>query len=318
MTEFDFDATVVGAGAVGLACGRALAKRGLTVLVLEREPHIGQGVSSRNSEVIHGGLYYPAGSLKARFCVEGRRALYDYCDVHKIEYRKCGKLVVATQADEVGLIEAIFERATQNGVENLQHLSGEQARALEPELNAHAAILSPESGLFASHDYMLALQGEIEDAGGSVVVSTPFERAEPLSGGGFSIMAGGEGGAVLTTRLLVTAPGLQSQGVAAMIDGFPADHNSRRPFWQGRLFPADWQGPVRPADLSAADRRRAGHPLSQGPGWSGRVRTRSGVCRNRGLFRRSGAGRRLCHLHPPLLAGPARRGVDARLRRHPA
>jgi L-2-hydroxyglutarate oxidase LhgO len=236
MTEFDFDATVVGAGAVGLACGRALAKRGLTVLVLEKEGHIGQGVSSRNSEVIHGGLYYPTGSLKARFCVEGRRALYGYLESHKIDYRKCGKLVVATQEDEVGHIEQIFEQATTNGIEGLEHLTGAQTRAMEPALNAHAAILSPESGLFASHDYMLALQGEIEDAGGSVVLSTPFERAEPLTGGGFTITAGGEGGATLTTRLLITAPGLQAQHVAALIDGFPADHIPAGHFGKGVYF----------------------------------------------------------------------------------
>ena len=204
--SFDFDATVVGAGAVGLACGRALAKRGLTVLVLEQAPHIGQGVSSRNSEVIHGGLYYPTGSLKAQFCVAGRRALYDFLESRKVDYRKCGKLVVATQEDEVARIEAIFQQATINGVEGLEHLSGAQAQALEPGLNAHAAILSPESGVFDSHGYMSALEGEIEDAGGSVVVSTPFERAEPLPDGGFRITAGGEGGATLTTRLLVTAP----------------------------------------------------------------------------------------------------------------
>ncbi|HEX8469782.1 MAG TPA: NAD(P)/FAD-dependent oxidoreductase [Brevundimonas sp.] len=236
MTEFDFDATVVGAGAVGLACGRALAKRGLTVLVLEKEGHIGQGVSSRNSEVIQGGLYYPTGSLKARFCVEGRRALYGYLESHKIDYRKCGKLVVATQEDEVGHIEQIFEQATTNGIEGLEHLTGAQTRAMEPALNAHAAILSPESGLFASHDYMLALQGEIEDAGGSVVLSTPFERAEPLTGGGFTITAGGEGGATLTTRLLITAPGLQAQHVAALIDGFPADHIPAGHFGKGVYF----------------------------------------------------------------------------------
>lgn len=236
MTEFDFDAVVVGAGAVGLACGRALSKRGLTVLVLEKEPHIGQGVSSRNSEVIHGGLYYPTGSLKARFCVQGRRALYAYLDSRKIDYRKCGKLVVATREDEVAHIEAIYDQAVTNGVEGLEHLTGEQARALEPALNAHAAILSPESGLFASHDYMLALEGEIEDAGGSVVVSTPFERAEPLAGGGFTITAGGEGGATLTTRLLVTAPGLGAQDVAARIEGFPADRIPAGHFGKGVYF----------------------------------------------------------------------------------
>lgn len=234
--SFDFDATVVGAGAVGLACGWALAARGLSVLVLESEPDIGQGVSSRNSEVIHGGLYYPTGSLKARFCVQGRRALYGFLDSHKVDYRRCGKLVVATEEAEVARIEAIFDQATANEVERLEHLTGAQARALEPGLNAHAAILSPESGVFDSHGYMLALQGEIEDAGGSVVVSTPFERAEPLPGGGFRITAGGEGGAVLTTRLLVTAPGLQAQTVAGHIEDYPADRIPVRRLGKGVYF----------------------------------------------------------------------------------
>ena len=234
--SFDFDATVVGAGAVGLACGRALAKRGLSVLVLEKEPHIGQGVSSRNSEVIHGGLYYPTGSLKARLCVEGRRALYAFLDSHKVDYRKCGKLVVATDDTEVERIEAIFVQATANGVEGLEHLTGARARALEPGLNAHAAILSPESGVFDSHGYMLALEGEIGAAGGSVVLSTPFERAEHLPDGGFRITAGGEGGATLTTRLLVTAPGLASQGVAARIEGYPAGGIPSGHFGKGVYF----------------------------------------------------------------------------------
>ena len=253
---FDFDATVVGAGAVGLACGQALARRGLSVLVLEKEPHIGQGVSSRNSEVIHGGLYYPTGSLKAKFCVEGRRALYDFLTSHKIEHWKCGKLVVATEEAEVARIEAIFAQATTNDVEGLEHLTGAQARALEPELNAHAAILSPESGVFASHDYMLALQGEIEDAGGSVVVSTPFERAEPLSGGGFRITAGGEGGAVLTTRLLVTAPGLSAQAVAARIDTYPASDIPARHLGKGIYFrltgPAPFNRLIYPPPIAGA------------------------------------------------------------------
>lgn len=234
--SFDFDAVVVGAGAVGLACGRALSKRGLTVLVLEKEGHIGQGVSSRNSEVIHGGLYYPTGSLKAQFCVAGRRALYDFLASHKVDHWKCGKLVVATQESEVDRIETIFEQATANGVEGLEHLTGAQARALEPELNAHAAILSPESGLFDSHGYMLALQGEIEDAGGSVVVSAPFEGADPLTGGRFNVRVGGEGAMTVTSRLLVTAPGLSSQTVAASIAGYPAIDIPARHLGKGVYF----------------------------------------------------------------------------------
>ena len=256
MTTFDFDAVVVGAGAVGLACGRALSKRGLVVLVLEKEGHIGQGVSSRNSEVIHGGLYYPTGSLKAKFCVEGRRALYDFLESHKIDYRKCGKLVVATREDEVAHIEAIFEQAVTNGVEGLEHLTGAQARALEPALNAHAAVLSPESGLFASHDYMLALEGEIEDAGGSVVLSTPFERAEALAGGGFSVTAGGEAGATVTTRLLVTAPGLSAQEVAGRIEGFPTDRIPAGHFGKGVYFrlmgPAPFDRLIYPPPIAGA------------------------------------------------------------------
>lgn len=234
--SFDFDATVVGAGAVGLACGRALSKRGLTVLVLEKEPHIGQGVSSRNSEVIHAGLYYPTGSLKAKFCVEGRRLLYDFLESHKVDHWKCGKLVVATEEAEVPRIEAILEQGRINGVEGLELLSGEQARALEPQLNAIAAILSPESGLFDSHGYMLALEGEIEAADGSVVTAAPFEGAEPLAGGGFTIHVGGEGAMSVTSRLLVTAAGLSAQKVAASIEGYPADLIPAGYFGKGVYF----------------------------------------------------------------------------------
>ena len=233
---FDFDATVVGAGAVGLACGRALATRGLSVLVLEMEPAIGQGVSSRNSEVIHAGLYYPTGSLKARFCVAGRRALYDYLETRKVAYRKCGKLVVATEAAEVQRLDAIQAQAETNGVEGVTRLSGAEAAALEPGLKVAEALRSPESGLFDSHGYMLALQGEIEDAGGSVVVSTPFERAEPLPGGGFRVWAGGEAGAALTTRLLVLAPGLGAQAAAARVDGYPAAQIPERHLGKGVYF----------------------------------------------------------------------------------
>jgi L-2-hydroxyglutarate oxidase LhgO len=233
---FDFDATVVGAGAVGLATGRALAMRGLSVLVMEQAAHIGQGVSSRNSEVIHAGLYYPTGSLKARFCVQGRRLLYAYLDAHGIDYRRCGKLVVATSEAEVPRMEALFNQATINEVENIEHLTGAQARALEPGLNAHAALLSPESGVFASHDYMSSLQGEIEDGGGAVALLTPFEGASPLPGGGFTVRAGGAEPTTLTTRLLVTAPGLEAQAVAARIEGFPADQIPVRHLGKGIYF----------------------------------------------------------------------------------
>ncbi|HYE46800.1 MAG TPA: NAD(P)/FAD-dependent oxidoreductase [Caulobacter sp.] len=236
MSEFDFDAVVVGAGAVGLACGHALSQRGLTVAVLEKEAAIGQGVSSRNSEVIHGGLYYPTGSLKARLCVQGRRLLYAFLDKHHVDYRRCGKLVVATEPEDVARLDAIFEQANINEVEEMARLTGEEARALEPGLRCEAALLSPHSGVFDSHGYMLALQGEIEAAGGAVVVSTPFEGASPLASGGFRVKAGGAEATELTCRLLVAAPGLSAQAVASSIAGFPGRQIPKGHFGKGVYF----------------------------------------------------------------------------------
>ncbi|HEY8003119.1 MAG TPA: NAD(P)/FAD-dependent oxidoreductase [Phenylobacterium sp.] len=236
MAEFDFDAVVVGAGAVGLACAYALAKRGLVVAVLEQEAAIGQGVSSRNSEVIHGGLYYPTGSLKARLCVTGRRALYAFLESHHVDFDRCGKLVVATNPDEVGKLEEIYAQAVTNHVEGIEHLTQAQAQALEPELNCVAALISPQSGIFDSHGYMLALQGEIEAAGGAVVLSTPFEGATALGGGGFRVRAGGEAPTELSCRYLVTAPGLSAQHVAGEIEGFPAARIPEGHYGKGMYF----------------------------------------------------------------------------------
>jgi L-2-hydroxyglutarate oxidase LhgO len=246
MAEFDFDAAVVGAGAVGLACGYALARRGLGVVVLEKEKAIGQGVSSRNSEVIHGGLYYPTDSLKARLCVAGRRALYPFLDAHGVAYRRCGKLVVATDAAEVGRLEAIGAQARANGVEGLAVLTGAQAMAMAPGLRAAAALHSPQSGVFDSHGYMLSLRGEIEDLGGAVVVATPFEGAAPRRGGGFEVRAGGEAPTSLTVRLLVCAAGLGAQAAAARIEGFPAETIPALQYGKGVYFRLTGAAPFEP------------------------------------------------------------------------
>ena len=219
---FDFDACVIGAGAVGLATAYALGKRGLSVVVLEREAAIGQGVSSRNSEVIHGGLYYEPGSLKARLCVDGRRRLYAFLEQHAVAFDRCGKLVVATRPEEEAELDALHERAVENGVEGVRRLTAAEAKALEPQLECLSAIHSPESGVFDSHGYMLALQGEIEGANGAVALHAPFERAAPVEGG-FRVEAGGEQPATLHARRLVVAGGLGAQAAAARIEGFPAD-----------------------------------------------------------------------------------------------
>ena len=243
MSAFDFDAVVVGAGAVGLACGYALAARGQSTVVLEAGPRIGEGVSARNSEVVHGGLYYPTGSLKARLCVQGRRALYAFLEAHGVAFDRCGKLVVFNGPDELGRLDGILAQAQTNDVEGMALLSAAQAHALEPDLKCDAALISPESGVFDSHGYMLALQGEIESRRGAVALSTPFEGAEPLAGGGWRVRAGGSEPTVLTAARLVTAPGLDAQAVAARISGFAATSIPEAHYGKGVYFRLSGRAP---------------------------------------------------------------------------
>ncbi|MBN8608017.1 MAG: NAD(P)/FAD-dependent oxidoreductase [Caulobacterales bacterium] len=231
----DFDTVVVGAGAVGLACGYALARRGQNVLVLEREAHIGAGVSSRNSEVIHAGLHYATGSLKARLCVDGRRALYDFLETHNVAYDKCGKLIVATEESEIPALEKLARQAEINSVEGVRWLSGAEALALEPQLRAVAALESRESGVFDAHGYMEALEGEIEARGGAVVLSAPFEGAT-RGGDGFVVRVGGETPTEISTKALVIAAGLGAQACAAMVDAFPASRIPALHFGKGNYF----------------------------------------------------------------------------------
>ncbi len=243
MVEFDADALVVGAGAVGLATGYALARRGLAPIVIEATTTIGHGVSSRNSEVVHGGLYYPTGSLKARLCVAGRRALYAFCESHGVPYDRCGKIVVATENSHIERLEGIFKQAQENDVEGMAEITAAQAKAMEPELYAVAALHSPQSGILDSHSYMVALQGEIEDVGGAVVLTTPFEGAEPLPGGGFRVRTGGDDPGTLTVRYLVTAAGLSASKVAGLIDGFPAEDIPPIHFGKGNYFVLQGKAP---------------------------------------------------------------------------
>ena len=243
MADFDFDALVVGAGAVGLACGYALTRRGLTVAVLEQDVAIGQGVSSRNSEVIHGGLYYPTGSLKARLCVQGRRMLYPFLEARGVAFDRCGKLVVANGDDELARLEPILAQAKTNDVEGMERLSRRQALALEPDLACDGALISPQSGVFDSHGYMLALQGEIEAGGGAVVISTPFEGAEALAGGCWRVHAGGAEPVALNVRLLVSAPGLSAQDVAGRIEGLAPAAIPKGHYGKGRYFRLQGKAP---------------------------------------------------------------------------
>ncbi|QGZ95354.1 NAD(P)/FAD-dependent oxidoreductase [Terricaulis silvestris] len=231
----DFDVTIVGAGAVGLACAYALARRGQSVVVLERENRIGAGVSSRNSEVIHAGLHYATGSLKARLCVEGRRALYPFLDAHSVAYDKCGKLIVATEDAEIPALEGLLQQGEINSVEGMRRIEGAEARALEPQLRAVAAIESVESGLMDAHGYMLALEGEIEARGGAIALNAPFLGASPGTDG-YSVRVGGEAATTISTGQLIIAAGLGAQTCARGVENFPAARIPKLYLGKGSYF----------------------------------------------------------------------------------
>ncbi len=237
-------AIVIGAGVIGLAAGRALARAGHEVIIAEAATAIGTVTSSRNSEVIHAGMYYPAGSVRAALCVEGRRALVEYCDAHGVAYALCGKLIVAVTGPEIAQIEAIQQRGTGNGVEELTLIDGERARVLEPNLACVAALLSPQTGVLDSHAYMIALQGDFEDAGGVVAFATPFLGAEPSSGV-WQVRFGGQEPMTLPAEILVNAAGLSTWDVARAITGFPPAQIPARVFAKGNYFALAAKAPFR-------------------------------------------------------------------------
>ena len=216
------DCVVIGAGVIGLAVARRLARAGREVIVLEAAEGIGTVTSSRNSEVIHAGIYYRAGSLMARMCVSGKHALYRYCEDHGIPHRNCGKLIVATTPKETEKLQSIRAHAETNGVLDLELLSGQAARALEPALNCEAALLSPSTGIIDSHAYMLALRGDAEERGAAFAFYTPLERAR-ADGGRIELEAGGEAPMTLSCDLLINAAGLDAPAVARHIEGMPIE-----------------------------------------------------------------------------------------------
>jgi L-2-hydroxyglutarate oxidase LhgO len=226
---------VIGAGVVGLAVARTAALAGHDVIVAEATSGIGNGVSSRNSEVIHGGMYYPAGSLRALHCTRGRRMLYDFCAAHGVPHRKCGKLIVATSAAEAEKIAAIQHQGRINGVEGLELIGGNAARDLEPALACIAAVHSPQTGIIDSHGFMLALEGELEDRGGMIAFATTIERLTPAAHGWTVRFAGKEAG-TLDVDALVNSAGLGAQALARATDGYPAARVPRLVLAKGNYF----------------------------------------------------------------------------------
>jgi L-2-hydroxyglutarate oxidase LhgO len=210
----DVETIVIGAGVVGLAVARALAMAGHEVMVLEQHELIGSETSSRNSEVIHAGIYYPPGSLRARLCVRGKELLYHLCKENGVAYARCGKLLVATHESQLPKLAAIRETAARNGVTDLEPIGGNAARDLEPELACVAALISPSTGIVDSHGLMLALEGHIEAHGGSVVLRCPVERIERDTAGHFRLTTGGDSPGAITSKNLVNSAGLHASRLA--------------------------------------------------------------------------------------------------------
>jgi L-2-hydroxyglutarate oxidase LhgO len=234
------DCVVIGAGVVGLAVARALALAGREVVVLEAAHAIGTGTSSRNSEVIHAGIYYAAGSLKARLCVEGRHLLYAFCAERGIGHKRCGKLIVATDESQVPLLNGILQKAALNGVDDLVLLTRDEAQLREPQLNCVAAIHSPSTGIVDSHALMLTLHGDLENAGGLVVLNSAVAHAQ-CAQAAIELIA--VDGTRLNARTVVNAAGLLAPSLAKRFAGLPATHTPEALFAKGNYFTLSGRAP---------------------------------------------------------------------------
>jgi len=226
---------VIGAGVIGLAVARAAALAGHDVIVAEQADAIGTGISSRNSEVIHAGMYYPTGSLRAQLCPRGNVMLYEFCETHGVSHRRCGKLIVATNAAEAARIEAIQAQGKINGVEGLEMIGGNAARDLEPDLSCIAALVSPATGIIDGHAYMLALQGDLEVHGGVIAFETPVERLSPALHG-WRVHFGGRDPGHLDVDAVINCAGLSAQKVARAIEGYPQTRIPKQVLARGNYF----------------------------------------------------------------------------------
>jgi L-2-hydroxyglutarate oxidase LhgO len=238
----EVECVVVGAGVVGLAVARALALAGREVIILDAAEGIGTETSSRNSEVIHAGIYYPAGSFMARFCVAGRKALYAYCAEKGVPHVNCGKLIVATNAEEDAMLAGIKRRAEVNGVEGMRVLNAADAIAMEPNLRCTSALLSPVTGIVDSHAFMLALQGDAENAGVVPVFFSPVTGGRVVQGG-VEIDVGGAEPMSLRCRLLVNSTGLHAPDLARGIMGMPQDRVPTAYYAKGSYFTLSGRSP---------------------------------------------------------------------------
>ncbi|WP_062308269.1 NAD(P)/FAD-dependent oxidoreductase [Polynucleobacter sinensis] len=240
------DCVVVGAGVVGLAVAREMALQGRETILLERENSFGTISSARNSEVIHAGIYYPKDSLKAKLCVEGNRLLYEYCRSHQVGTHAYGKLIVASDASQVDDLQAILYKAQNNQVPDIKLISGAEARALEPQLQCEAALLSGSTGVVDSHGLMLSLLGGFEDAGGMVAYQSPLMSAKPIgknAEGGFELEIGGADGMRMQTKLLINCAGMSAPALARKIEGLSPEQIPKAYFAKGNYFSLSGKSP---------------------------------------------------------------------------
>lgn len=241
----DVETIVVGGGVVGLAIARALALKGQDVLLLEQHGLIGSEVSSRNSEVIHAGLYYPTGSKRAKWCVEGKQLLYQFCSENGVGHSRCEKLLVATSEDQLPKLESIAATAKANGVDDLVRLTASEAKRLEPAVSCVAALLSPSTGIVDSHGLMIALQGHAESHGAQVVLNSPVLAAEALPGGGFAITAGGETAARVACKHLVFSGGLHASRLGRMLS-YPSGYAVPETYFaKGQYYALEGRSPFK-------------------------------------------------------------------------
>ncbi len=238
------DCAVIGTGVVGLAIARELAITGREVIVLEAADAIGTHTSSRNSEVIHAGLYYPKGSLKARLCVSGKSMLYDYCAQHGVPHRNSGKIVVAVTMDEIATLRSYVEKAEANAVRDLRWLSREELRELEPAVDCVAGFLSPSTGIIDSHALMLAYQGDAQNSGATVVFKSPVESGA-VGSDRIVLNVGGDEPMTIACRIVINSAGLFAQNVARSIEGVPAPSIPSQYFAKAHYYTLSGKPPFR-------------------------------------------------------------------------
>ncbi|BDT79152.1 NAD(P)/FAD-dependent oxidoreductase [Polynucleobacter yangtzensis] len=242
------DCVVIGAGVIGLAVAREMALQGRETILLERESAFGTISSARNSEVIHAGIYYPKDSLKAKLCVEGNRMLYEYCRTHHVATQPYGKLIVASDDSQLDDLQAILYKAQQNNVPEIKLITGEQAKAMEPDLQCAAAVLSSTTGIVDSHGFMLSLLGGFEDAGGMIAYQSPLISAKPIgtsSQDGFELEIGGADGMKIQTKLLINCAGMSAPAIAKKIEGLDQGQIPKAYFAKGNYFSLSGKSPFK-------------------------------------------------------------------------